>query len=85
MWAQAVGFELTHAEQTISSGKKIQQNFALKPFKDIWKQFSDGEWLASLPDGTAQDRKMKKVLLYTCSPCHNSGFLLEKRFDKSDY
>ena len=85
MWAQAVGFELTRAEQTISSGKQIQQNFALKPFKDISKQFSDGEWLASLPDGTAQDHKMKKVLLYTCSACHNSGFLLEKRFDKSDW
>jgi virginiamycin B lyase len=85
MWTQAVGFELTAADQTISSGKKIQQNFALKPFEEIWRQFSDGEWLASLPDDNPHDRKMKKVLLYTCSACHNSGFVLEKRFDKSDW
>jgi virginiamycin B lyase len=85
MWAQAVGFEFTRVDQTVSSSKKIQQDFALKPFKDIWKQFSDGEWLASLPDGTAEDRRMKKIVLYTCSPCHNSGFLLEKRFDRPDW
>src|SRR6202011_1139552 len=64
IWAQAVGFELTRAEQQIASGKKIQQDFALKPFQDAWKQLSDAEWFASLPDGTAEDRKMKRVLLY---------------------
>jgi streptogramin lyase len=85
MWAQAVGFELTRAEQTTSSDKKVQQDFALKPFKDAWKQLSDGEWFASLPDDTTEDRKMKRVLLYNCSPCHNSGFVLEKRFDKADW
>jgi len=85
IWAQAVGFELTRAEQTLSSGKKIQQDFALKPFQDAWKQLSDAEWFASLPDGTAEDRRMKKVLLYNCSTCHNSGFVLEKRFDKADW
>jgi virginiamycin B lyase len=85
MWAQTVGFELTHADQTISSGKKMQQDFALKPFQDVWRQLSDGEWLASLPDGTVEDRRMKKILVYTCSACHNSGFLLEKRFSKPDW
>jgi streptogramin lyase len=85
IWAQTVGFELTRAEQTISSGKKIQQDFALKPFTDAWKQLSDAEWFASLPDGTAEDRKMKRVLLYNCGTCHNSGFVLEKRFDKAGW
>src|SRR5579883_3130643 len=36
MWAQAVGFEFTRVEQTISADSKVQQDFALKPFKDIW-------------------------------------------------
>ena len=85
IWAQAVGFELARSEQMVSSGRKIQQDFALKPFKDAWKQLSDAEWFASLPDDTAEDRKMKRVLLYNCGTCHNSGFVLEKRFDKAGW
>lgn len=85
LWAQAVGFELTRAEQAISSGKKIQQDFILKPYPDTWRQLSDAEWFASLPDDTAEDRKMKRILLYNCGTCHNSGFVLEKRFDKAGW
>jgi streptogramin lyase len=85
IWAQAVGFELTHAEQTLSSGKKSQQDFALKPYQEAWRQLSDAEWFASLPDDTAEDRKMKRILLYNCGTCHNSGFVLEKRFDKAGW
>jgi streptogramin lyase len=85
IWAQAVGFELTRAEQTLSSGKKSQQDFALKPYPEAWRQLSDAEWFASLPDDTAEDRKMKRILLYNCGTCHNSGFVLEKRFDKAGW
>ena len=86
MSAQAVGFELARAEQTVpADNKKSRQDFALKPFADTWKQLSDAEWFASLPDDTAQDRKMKRVLLYNCGTCHNSAFVLEKRFSKADW
>lgn len=85
IWTQAVGFEFTRVEQAVSPGKKIQQDFILKPFSDSWKQLSDAEWFASLPEDTAEDRKMKRVLLYNCGTCHNSGFVLEKRFSKDDW
>jgi virginiamycin B lyase len=85
IWAQAVGFELTRTEDLISSGKKFRRDFALKPFQDAWRQLSDAEWFASLPDDTLEDRKMKRVLLYNCGTCHNSGFALEKRFDKAGW
>src|ERR1700686_4783332 len=38
--AQAEGFQLTRVEKTVASGKKIEQDFALPPFKDAWKQLS---------------------------------------------
>ncbi len=85
IWTQAVGFELTRADQSVAAGKKILQNFTLKPFADSWKQLSDAEWFASLPDDTAADRKMKRVLLYNCGTCHNSAFVLEKRFSQDDW
>ena len=85
IWAQAVGFERTRAEQTIKRGKKVRQEFILKPFPDAWRQLSDAEWFASLPDDSAADRKMKRVLLNNCSTCHNGGFGLEKRFDRAGW
>jgi streptogramin lyase len=85
MWAQAVGFELTRAEHAIVSGKPVQQNFTLPVYKDAWRQLSDIEWLDSLPDETAADRKMKRILLYNCGTCHNNGYVLEKRFARADW
>lgn len=85
IWAQAVGFELTRAEQMISSGKRIQQDFTLKPVADFSRQLSDAEWLESLPDGTPADRRMKNVIHHNCVVCHGPGFALEKRFDAAGW
>ena len=79
IWAQAVGFEFTRAEQAVASGKKIQQHFTLPTYKDVWRQLSDVEWFESLPGEAAADRKMKRILLYNCGTCHNNGYALEDR------
>ena len=85
IWAQAIGFEYTRAQSAVSSGKKIEQDFTLKPYADAWRQLSSAEWLESLPDATADDRRMKRILLYNCATCHDSGFVLEKRFDAAGW
>lgn len=55
---------------------------------EIWRQLDDIEWLNSLPEGLPEDRgipgRMKRVLMYQCSTCHNSAFVLEKRFTAAD-
>ena len=81
IWAQAVGFDTARAEQSIAPGKKIQQNFAMKPLTDFHKQLSATEWAESLPEDTPQDRRAKQLLHYNCSSCHITGFVLAKRFD----
>ena len=85
IWAQAVGFELARSEQSISSGKKIEQNFTLKPLQDFHKQLSATEWMNSLPDDTPEDRRMKRVLHNNCTTCHDAGFVLAKRFDAAGW
>jgi len=85
MWAQAVGFELTRAEKTISSGRQIRQDFTLKPVADFSSQLSDAEWMESLPDDTPADRRMKKVIHNNCVVCHGPGFALAKRFDAAGW
>lgn len=89
IWAQAVGFTLTRAEQALAGGKTVQQNVTLPPYAEAWRQFDDVDWFNSLPEGTPEDRgipgRMKRVLHYTCGTCHNTAFLMEKRFTASDW
>jgi streptogramin lyase len=81
IWAQAVGFDRPVAEQTMAGDRKVEQNFTLKPIQNYLFQLSSAEWLESLPAETAFDRRMKQVLMNTCSNCHQTSFGLEKRFD----
>ncbi len=74
VWAQAVGFELNQTETRLSAGKTVEQNLVLKPLKDISTQLSGSEWMASLPENTADDRRMKRVIGANCLNCHQSSF-----------
>jgi len=56
IWLRRWVFELSRAEQAVSSGKKIQQDFTLKVFPGFQKQLSDAEWIDSLADGTPDDK-----------------------------
>ena len=89
IWAQAVGFTLTRAQQTLAPGRTVSQDFTLPPYEELWRQMDDIEWLQSLPEGTPEDHgipgRMKRVLIYQCSTCHNSAFILEKRFGEADW
>jgi streptogramin lyase len=84
--AQAVGFDRPVAEATVAPGNSVRQDFTLKPLPNIvGPQLSSAEWLARLPEDTAQDRRMKMVVLNNCSNCHGVANWLEKRFDSSSW
>ena len=85
VWAQAVGFETARSEQRIASGKKIQQNFTLRPMQDFSKQLSATEWVHTLPNSTPEDRRMQRVISYNCTTCHIPAFPLNKRFDAAGW
>lgn len=85
VWAQAVGFDRPLAQDVIAAGKTTQQDFTLKPLQNFERQLSTPEWLESLPDATSADRRMKMVLLNSCSNCHLPAFFLETRFDMAGW
>jgi len=86
IWAQAVGFDRPVAEAAIAPGRSVQQDFTLTPLPNIIsRQLSSAEWLARLPEDTAQDRRMKMVVLNNCSNCHLVANWLEKRFDAASW
>ena len=83
VWAQAVGFAAGRATARLSAGQPVAQDFTLTPIEDFakGKQLSGVEWLASLPEATPEDRRLKRILFVNCTQCHQSGFVLQKRFD----
>lgn len=89
LWAQAVGFQFTRVELTVAAAGKAQQNITLPTYTESWKQLSDVEWFASLPDNTPEDRgvkaRMKRVLLTNCGSCHNNGYVFAKRFTRPEW
>jgi len=83
VWAQAVGFEAGRADLTLASGRAAR-NFTLAPIKDvsrIVKQMSGVEYLQSLPQATAADRRMVHAYKNNCTGCHTASYTLQNRWD----
>ncbi|MGA7796025.1 MAG: carboxypeptidase regulatory-like domain-containing protein [Candidatus Acidiferrales bacterium] len=85
VWAQAVGFETSRADASLSDGAKKQVDLTLASLSDFHKQLSGTEWAASLPEDTPDDRRMKTVFINNCSGCHQVSFLLQNRFDAAGW
>jgi streptogramin lyase len=85
VWAQAVGFETSKADASLSDAAKKQVDLTLANLRDFHKQLSGTEWAASLPEDTPDDRRMKTVFINNCSGCHQVSFLLQNRFDAAGW
>jgi streptogramin lyase len=79
IWAQVDGFDTARADIDVSATK--HQDFILMPAKDIGKQLTGDQLLASLPDDTPDDRRLKRVFRNTCTGCHQPNYLLQNKFD----
>jgi virginiamycin B lyase len=79
VWAQADTFETANGQVDLATTQ--HQNFVLKPLKDYERQLTGDQLLASLPDETAQDKKMKRVFRNSCTSCHQPNYILQNRFD----
>jgi len=83
VWAQAVGFDTTREGVDLAGTK--HQDFDLKPVKDIAKQLTGDQLLASLPDQTSEDRRVKRVFRNSCTGCHQPNYILQNRFDEQGW
>lgn len=83
VWSQADTFETDAA--TLRLGTTQQQNFTLRPLKDFERQLTGDQLLSSLPDGTPDDRKLKRVFRNSCTSCHQPNYILQNRFDAAGW
>jgi len=84
VWAQAVGYDRGLAEVNMTGPVK-DQDFTLKTLADFSMQLTSDQWMASLPEETAEDKKMKEVLRLNCEGCHTVAYPLQNRFDEKGW
>jgi virginiamycin B lyase len=83
LWAQAVSFEAARSEFALT-GTGASRNLTMVPIKDksrIVKQMSGVEFLRSLPQSTAADRRMVHAYKNNCTGCHTASHALGNRWD----
>jgi streptogramin lyase len=83
VWAQALSFETAKGE--VDLGATRQQDFAFKPMNDFFRQLPGDLAMASLPEDTADDRRLKKLVINDCTGCHTPSYTLQHRFDEQGW
>ncbi|HEX9462733.1 MAG TPA: carboxypeptidase regulatory-like domain-containing protein [Alphaproteobacteria bacterium] len=83
LWAQALSFETARGEVDLGSAK--HQDFTLKPMQDFARQLPGDVLLASLPDDTPEDARMKRLVRNNCTGCHTPSYVLQHRFDEAGW
>src|SRR5216684_3559721 len=83
VWAQADTFETARGQVELSTTK--HQDFVLKPLKDFVRQLTGDQLLSSLPEDTADDRRLKQVFRNNCTGCHQPNYILQNRFDEQGW
>ena len=86
VWAQALGFETAKGETELKPG--AQQDFALAKITDTEKlirQLPGDLILAGLPEDTADDARMKRIVHNNCTSCHTPSYILQHRFDEAGW
>jgi streptogramin lyase len=79
VWAQADTFETARAAVEVTTTRR--QDFSMKSMKDFERQLTGDQILASLPEDTPEDRRLKRVFRNNCTSCHQPNYILQNRFD----
>jgi streptogramin lyase len=86
VWAQALSFERALNDVDLSANKR--QDLALTAMTDNerrWRQLPGELMVASLPEETAADARMKKIFMNQCTGCHTPSYTLQFRFDEDGW
>jgi virginiamycin B lyase len=86
VWAQALSFERALGDVDLSANK--QQNLTLTTINDPerrWRQLPGELMVASLPEETADDARIKKIFMNQCTGCHTPSYTLQFRFDEGGW
>lgn len=83
VWAQADSFETARGSVNLDATQHL--DFVLTPMKDFERQLTGDQILASLPDQTPDDKRMKRVFRNSCTSCHQPNYILQNKFDEKGW
>src|SRR5262249_14927417 len=83
VWAQALSFQTARGE--IDLAVTARRDFTLRPMQDFFRQLPGDLAMASLPEETADDRRLKKLVINNCTGCHTASYTLQHRFDEAGW
>ena len=83
VWAQAIAYDTGKSDVALNGAKS--QDFTLQSFADFVKQLPGDEFLAALPEATADDARMKTFIRKTCTGCHTAAYPLQHKFDEAGW
>ena len=83
LWTQALSFETARGEIDLAATGR--RDFTLHPMEDFFRQLPGDLAMASLPDETADDRRLKKLVINNCTGCHTASYPLQHRFDEAGW
>ncbi len=85
VWAQTTGFDAARAEVRLEPSRTVRHALTMKPLADIAFQLQGSEWLASMPNATKEQRRMREIFRYNCGLCHSTSVILQQRFDEAGW
>jgi virginiamycin B lyase len=86
VWAQALGFETSKSPVDLAASKR--QNLQLAAMTDQerrWRQLPGELMVASLPEESADDARIKKTFTNQCTGCHSPNYILQFKFDEAGW
>jgi len=84
VWAQALSFGTAKGAVDIAANAK--QDFTLAALTgDYFRQLPGDLAMASLPEATNDDKRLKKLVENNCTGCHQPNYTLQHRFDAAGW
>src|SRR3954470_1138744 len=86
VWAQALGYRTSR--NPVELGSNARQDFTLARMTSadaVYRQLPGHLMLASLPEESQQDRRMKRLVRNDCTGCHTASYPLQHKFDEAGW
>ena len=84
VWAQALSFAT--AKSVVDLSTVTHRDFSLAPIKGDYAQQLPGDlMMAALPEATAEDMRLKRIVENNCTGCHQPNYPLQHRFDEAGW
>jgi streptogramin lyase len=84
VWAQALSFGT--AKGTLDLAANAKQDFTVAPLTgDYFRQLPGDLAMASLPEASNDDKRLKKLVENNCTGCHQPNYPLQHRFDETGW